>query len=99
MLIGPCALTMVGAATAAAPVNAAPVRNLRRVVGLVVRFGVMVMGAPSLEVSSQHSWGCLIWPFLRGDIVQYKERIASPSLSFTALATGALRLSAPAALS
>src|SRR5688572_33324014 len=30
MLIGPCALTTLGAATAAAPATAAPLRNLRR---------------------------------------------------------------------
>src|SRR5215217_5847898 len=31
MLVGPCALTTVGAATAAADATAAPLRNLRRV--------------------------------------------------------------------
>jgi hypothetical protein len=44
MLIGPCALTTVGAATVAAVAAAAPLKNFRRVADLDVRDGSVVMG-------------------------------------------------------
>jgi len=44
MLIGPCALTTVGAATVATVAAAAPRKNLRRVADLDVRDCSVVMG-------------------------------------------------------
>src|SRR3977135_376601 len=58
MLIGPCALTTLGAATVAAVATAAPVRNLRRVADFDVRNCSVVIGhcPPWLSrISSRHS--------------------------------------------
>src|SRR5712671_4691636 len=62
MLIGPCALTTVGATTVAAVTAAAPRKNFRRVADLDVRDCSVVMGMALLgfpRVSSRHSWSRL----------------------------------------
>jgi hypothetical protein len=55
MVIGPWALTTLGAVTVAAPAAAAPTRNLRRVAVLDVRDFSVVMIFPSMRLLAAFS--------------------------------------------
>src|SRR5712691_1239455 len=71
MLIGPCALTTLGAATVAAVATAAPLRNLRRV---ATADGDLV-GIPSSLVSE-----------LRDDVLRHLLRLTRPNSTYSSRA-------------
>src|SRR2546430_17722451 len=71
MLIGPCALTTLGAATVAAVATAAPLRNLRRV---ATADGDLV-GIPSSLVSE-----------LRVDVLRHLLRLTHPNSTYSSRA-------------
>src|SRR5262245_26656437 len=90
MLIGPCALTTLGAATVAAVATAAPFRNLRRVVALdscSVAMGIALLGWINLPCGILGAaWvyepsGRVPIPVVQvvgGAIAPHKARIVSP---------------------
>src|SRR5262249_60557673 len=71
MLIGPCALTTLGAATVAAVATAAPLRNLRRVASAD---GDLV-GIPSSLISD-----------LRDDVLRHLLRLTQPNSTYSSRA-------------
>src|SRR5260370_39332184 len=73
MLIGPCALTTLGAATVAAVATAAPLRNLRRV---ATADGDLV-GIPSSLVSD-----------FRDDVLRHLLRLTHPNSTYSSRGGG-----------
>src|SRR5258708_13988921 len=94
MLIGPCALTTVGATTVAAVTAAAPRRNFRRVADLDVRNASVVMGMALLgfprasagllgaawDINRADSFLIPVAQVVRRGMASHKVRIVSPPI-------------------